>query len=349
MSIAHLKKQAKNLHRLLPEYIAQHPDGGRLSDSQELTAAIHGYPSFHAATTRNQTASSDLVLTNAASAQAVEVGPKPLATGVVGYESLSTGWLYRARYWLADMGWDRVTEQPMVALVFDPLDPTGSGDHDFNILLTDDGLREGLVKRLVHDLRDDAIRPPELFLLVVRDNAPQPWALAFAVASIADFDGRVRMRSPQLVPILDQLTANGSLTAYQRHLLRAAFWQCPRPESVQPAGGPGLLNALRSAFKVAPNHKPSDRNLELVVPPEDEFVAVIAWCRNSWRWVKEAGEMGLEIDIVYDTRLSQIMWDMERFEIEIEAFHVACLVEPIRPWIDRYGFDTRRCARPVAK
>ena len=48
MSIKKKKKQAKNLRRLLPEFQAQHPDGAKLSDYQELIARTHGYPSFHA-------------------------------------------------------------------------------------------------------------------------------------------------------------------------------------------------------------------------------------------------------------------------------------------------------------
>ncbi len=49
MSIDHIKKQAKNLRRLLPAYLADHPDGaGSLADYQELIARTHGYPSFHA-------------------------------------------------------------------------------------------------------------------------------------------------------------------------------------------------------------------------------------------------------------------------------------------------------------
>ena len=51
MSIDHIKKQAKNLRRLLPAYLADHPDAaGSLSDFQELIAKTHGYPSFHALT-----------------------------------------------------------------------------------------------------------------------------------------------------------------------------------------------------------------------------------------------------------------------------------------------------------
>lgn len=48
MSLDQAKKQAKNLRRLLPAYIADHPDGGKLSDVQELIARTHGYPDFHA-------------------------------------------------------------------------------------------------------------------------------------------------------------------------------------------------------------------------------------------------------------------------------------------------------------
>jgi hypothetical protein len=48
MSIEQAKKQAKNLRRLLPAFIAEHPDGGKLADYQELVARTHGYPSFHA-------------------------------------------------------------------------------------------------------------------------------------------------------------------------------------------------------------------------------------------------------------------------------------------------------------
>lgn len=48
MSIEQAKKQAKSLRRLLPAFIAEHPDGGKLADFQELVARTHGYPSFHA-------------------------------------------------------------------------------------------------------------------------------------------------------------------------------------------------------------------------------------------------------------------------------------------------------------
>ena len=50
MNIEQAKKQAKNLRRLLPAYMAEHPDAGKLSDVQELIARTHGYPSFHAMT-----------------------------------------------------------------------------------------------------------------------------------------------------------------------------------------------------------------------------------------------------------------------------------------------------------
>lgn len=48
MSIEQAKKQAKNLRRLLPAFLAEHPEGGKLADFQELIARTHGYPSFHA-------------------------------------------------------------------------------------------------------------------------------------------------------------------------------------------------------------------------------------------------------------------------------------------------------------
>ena len=48
MNLEQAKKQAKNLRRLLPAYMAEHPDAGKLSDVQELIARTHGYPSFHA-------------------------------------------------------------------------------------------------------------------------------------------------------------------------------------------------------------------------------------------------------------------------------------------------------------
>jgi len=53
MSIDSLRKQAKNLKRLLPEFLAQH--GGAplsLAACQELVARLHGYPHWHAATVR---------------------------------------------------------------------------------------------------------------------------------------------------------------------------------------------------------------------------------------------------------------------------------------------------------
>ena len=52
MSLARLKKQSKNLARLLPEHIKKHPNGGPLSACQELIARADGFPSWHTATTR---------------------------------------------------------------------------------------------------------------------------------------------------------------------------------------------------------------------------------------------------------------------------------------------------------
>lgn len=53
MSLNHLKKQAKNLQSLYPEFVAKHSSiAPRLADFQELVAKTHGYPSFHAAQTR---------------------------------------------------------------------------------------------------------------------------------------------------------------------------------------------------------------------------------------------------------------------------------------------------------
>jgi Mrp family chromosome partitioning ATPase len=49
MSIYVLKKQAKNLARLLPEFLAQQKDPTALSACQELMAKAAGYPNFHEA------------------------------------------------------------------------------------------------------------------------------------------------------------------------------------------------------------------------------------------------------------------------------------------------------------
>ncbi len=52
MSLDKLKKQAKNLQRLLPEFISEHPNELRLGDCQELVARIYGFPNWHAASVR---------------------------------------------------------------------------------------------------------------------------------------------------------------------------------------------------------------------------------------------------------------------------------------------------------
>lgn len=50
MSIDHLKKQAKNLKKCLPDFLKDHPDGvAPLAQYQELIAKASGYPSWHAA------------------------------------------------------------------------------------------------------------------------------------------------------------------------------------------------------------------------------------------------------------------------------------------------------------
>lgn len=55
MLIDHLKKQAKNLRRLLPAFIAAHPDGCTSVQCLELLAKTHGYPNLHAATQKAET------------------------------------------------------------------------------------------------------------------------------------------------------------------------------------------------------------------------------------------------------------------------------------------------------
>ena len=55
MLIDHLKKQGKNLRRLLPAFIAEHPDGGTAVQCLELVAKTHGYPNLHAATQKAET------------------------------------------------------------------------------------------------------------------------------------------------------------------------------------------------------------------------------------------------------------------------------------------------------
>lgn len=52
VSIDHINRQAKRLQRFFPDHLALHPDGGALSDVQELVAKVHGYPSYHNAATQ---------------------------------------------------------------------------------------------------------------------------------------------------------------------------------------------------------------------------------------------------------------------------------------------------------
>lgn len=47
MSIEQAKKQAKNLRKMLPNFISEHPNGAKLADFQELIAQTLGYPNFH--------------------------------------------------------------------------------------------------------------------------------------------------------------------------------------------------------------------------------------------------------------------------------------------------------------
>lgn len=50
MSIEHLKKQAKNLKKRLPDFVKRHSSGvAPLAEFQELIAQASGYPSWHAA------------------------------------------------------------------------------------------------------------------------------------------------------------------------------------------------------------------------------------------------------------------------------------------------------------
>lgn len=50
MSIEHLKKQSRNLKKLLPDFIKSHPNGeAPLAQIQDLIARSSGYPSWHAA------------------------------------------------------------------------------------------------------------------------------------------------------------------------------------------------------------------------------------------------------------------------------------------------------------
>lgn len=55
MSLDKMKKQAKNLLRLLPEFVREHPGELKLADCQELIARTHGFPNWHAAATHQAT------------------------------------------------------------------------------------------------------------------------------------------------------------------------------------------------------------------------------------------------------------------------------------------------------
>lgn len=52
MSLESLKKQAKNLLRLLPGFVSKKGAALQLAHCQELVAQLHGYPNWHAATKR---------------------------------------------------------------------------------------------------------------------------------------------------------------------------------------------------------------------------------------------------------------------------------------------------------
>jgi len=52
MSLDKMKKQAKSLLRLLPNFINEHPNKLQLADCQELVARLHGFPNWHAASAR---------------------------------------------------------------------------------------------------------------------------------------------------------------------------------------------------------------------------------------------------------------------------------------------------------
>jgi hypothetical protein len=59
MSIDQLRKQAKNLHRFLPAFVAEHGNTAlTLSACQELAARINGYPNWHEAVHRPKAAAS---------------------------------------------------------------------------------------------------------------------------------------------------------------------------------------------------------------------------------------------------------------------------------------------------
>ena len=53
-SIEHIKKQAKNLKRILPVFIKQDVFDLNLATCQELIAQIHGFPNWHAITNRQE-------------------------------------------------------------------------------------------------------------------------------------------------------------------------------------------------------------------------------------------------------------------------------------------------------
>ncbi len=52
MPLDKLKKQAKNLHRLLPDFVREHKTELQLAHCQELIARINGFPNWHVAVSR---------------------------------------------------------------------------------------------------------------------------------------------------------------------------------------------------------------------------------------------------------------------------------------------------------
>lgn len=75
MSLDKMKKQAKNLLRLLPEFQREHSHELRLADCQELIARTHGFPNWHAAVER---AAPNAAGTGAAAAAAAAILVLPL-------------------------------------------------------------------------------------------------------------------------------------------------------------------------------------------------------------------------------------------------------------------------------
>lgn len=293
MSIDRIKKQAKLLSKLLPAHLKNYPvDPAALSACQELAAKSNGYPSFHAAASKDESANTGTGNTSGPNRQPINTGganfeyssPALYDQGKVEYGNEKTR--RKAHYWVADVGFKLDQRRPVSILFVEP-------DTYDEALNTDDRLREEIVTSAAQaEGRNSAMYDsPTSVCLVIRPPDKPVYGLCFHYVLALTLNGSVTLQDDADAGVdLSELFANKVLNPYQRFLMREVIRSLNKADM------------RTSRTKVLPSARPW------------EFWKLLNQMYDLSDTVVRLGKpAGLAVSVTYDSWLLDAMLDMHRF------------------------------------